>query len=171
MLPTGHDGDTFADPGVRLRDGGVSHALLLPELLLGVAVAGRSSEAACADAEEDDADGFDVFTGDAGWLQGDWLADQEGMGRDRNRDGNGIGLGVARKIENSQKSKKETNNTTSWLGMQQTFKYCMTSKRTGEATRREIPRSLAEDTMLHLHIIPDSSTTKMLLLPAGCSHS
>lgn len=90
MPPTGHDGEVLADPGVRLRDGGVSHALLLPELLLGVAVAGRSSEEACVDAEEDDTDGFDAFAGDVACLHGDWLA-----GREQD-DENGTGTGRIR---------------------------------------------------------------------------
>ena len=83
--PTGHDGDAFADPGVRFRDEGVSPALLLLELLLGVAVVGRSSEEACADAEEDGADGWDVFAGDVSCQQGDWLAGQEGRRPEWNR--------------------------------------------------------------------------------------
>lgn len=87
--PTGHDGDAFADPGVRLRDGGVSRTLPLPALLLGAAVSGRSSEAS-VDAEEDDADGFDDFAGDVACLQGDWLEGQE------EGDENGAGTGSKR---------------------------------------------------------------------------
>jgi len=64
LAPTRQDGDPLADPGVRLRDDGVSPAsLLLPECLLEVGVAGCSSEASCVDAREGDAGGFESFGG------------------------------------------------------------------------------------------------------------
>lgn len=94
LPPTGHDDDAFGEPGGRLWDGGVSHALLPPELLLCVAVVDRSADEACVDAEEDDADadGFDASAGDVACLPGDWLPGQERRPRDRNRGGTGQGV-------------------------------------------------------------------------------
>lgn len=101
--PTGHDGDALAGPGVRVRDGGVSHALLLSEVFLGVVVAGRSSEEARVGADEDGADGFDSFEGDVDCcLHGDWLDSQKRKKRQRNRDGTHEGW-VTRKLERSQR--------------------------------------------------------------------
>lgn len=74
LPPTLHDDDAaLVDPGVWSRDGGVSSESLLPECLLGVAVDARSSEAACVDAEEDIADGFESSEGGVVCPQGDWM--------------------------------------------------------------------------------------------------
>lgn len=76
VIPARHDDDDFGvDPGVWLRDGGVSVGLqVVLELLLGVAVACRSSSGAATRVgeDEDGSDGFRRFGGGVASLEVDW---------------------------------------------------------------------------------------------------
>lgn len=108
MPATRHDDDAVVDPGVWLRDGGVSPESPLLGYLLGVAADVRfSDEKSCVDAEEDITDGFDSFEGGSVCLQGDWLV---GSANDKWR------TGAGERAERGEVTNKTKTRERTWTG-------------------------------------------------------